>query len=163
MDKPQVHFTWGSSFDDHHGEMLVYLQPFLQGDGRSITRTKKLIKYIRESNEPDQLDVIKDFIEQFNSAYEKDCQNSMLMIKSLEGKVCKAEINLNRYRADRDRVKKFLKFKELNPDWEKLNDRVNQGKDDLKELKDLHRAEIKSNDKRMKDREFLNQVLALIV
>lgn len=160
--EPEIYITWGFYNESHYGNMRVLLNPFLLGDGRTITKAKKLIKYIRESNEPEQAEHIKDFIEQFNADYEGLVQGSMLLIRSLEGKICKAEINLQRYRTDRDRVKKFLKFKELNPEWEKLNDRVAVGKADLAELKDLRRTEIRKNDKRMKDKAFLDQVLALL-
>lgn len=160
--EPEIYITWGYEGESHHGHMRVFLKPFMLGDNRNITRMKKLIKYIRESNEPDQIDKIREFIEEFNSDYESSVQQSLMLIRSLEGKICKAKINLQRYRADRDRVKKFLKFKELNPDWEKLNDRVNVGKDDLKELENLRRSEIKTNDKRMKDKVFLDQVLELL-
>ena len=84
------------------------------------------------------------------------------MIKSLEGKICKAQINLQRYKADRDRLKKFITFGELNPDWERMNDRVQVGKEDLKVLERMKRSEISENNKRMKDKVFLNQVLELL-
>lgn len=159
----EINITWGYAVGNGcHGEMHVLLEPFLLGQGRGITRAKKLIKYIRESHQPEQVEIIRQFIEQFNQGYEPTVHASMELIRSLEGKICKAQINLNRYKADRDRLKKFITFGELNPDWERMNDRVKTGKEDLKEPEAMKRSEVSKNNKRMKDKAFLNQVLELL-
>lgn len=159
----EINITWGYAVGNGcHGEMHVLLEPFLLGQGRGITRVKKLIKYIRESHQPEQVEIIRQFIEQFNQNYEPTVHASLELIRSLEGKICKAQINLNRYKTDRDRLKKFITFGELNPDWERMNDRVKVGKEDLKELEAMKRSEVSKNNKRMKDKAFLNQVLELL-
>lgn len=159
----EINITWGYAVGNGcHGEMHVLLEPFLLGQGRGITRVKKLIKYIRESHQPEQIEIIRQFIEQFNQDYEPTVHASLELIRSLEGKICKAQINLNRYKADRDRLKKFITFGELNPDWERMNDRVKAGKEDLKELEAMKRSEISKNTKRMKDKAFLDKVLELL-
>lgn len=43
-----------------------------------------------------------------------------------------------------------------------MNYRVKDGKEDLKELEAMKRSEISKNNKRMKDKVFLNQVLELL-
>lgn len=152
----EINITW------YGGRMRVLLEPFLLGQGRNITEVKKLVRYIRNSREPEQLEVIRQFIREFNSGYESAVQQSFLMVRSLDGKICRAGSNLQGYRKDRDRVKKFTAFGELNPDWEKLNRRVDAGKDALKELAGMKKAEIKTNDRRVKDKAFLDQVLGLL-
>lgn len=160
--KFEINITWGYAVGSGcHGEMHVLLEPFLLGQGRGITRVKKLIKYIRESQQPEQIEIIRQFIEQFNQDYEPTVHASMELIKILEGKICKAQLNLNRYRSDRIRLKKFITFGKLNPDWERMNDLVKAGKEDLKELEAMKRSEVSKNNKRMKDKAFLNQVLEL--
>ena len=159
----EINITWGYAVDNGcHGEMHVLLEPFLLGQDRGITRVKKLIKYIQESHQPEQVEIIRQFIEQFNQNYEPTVHVSLELIRSLECKICKAQINLNRYKTDRDRLKKFITFGELNPDWERMNDRVKVGKEDLKELEAMKRSEVSKNNKRMKDKVFLNQVLELL-
>lgn len=159
----EINITWGYAVGDGcHGQMHVLLEPFLLGQGRGITRVKKLIKYIRESHQPDQIERIQKFIEQFNQDYKPSVHASMELIRSLEGKICKEKINVQRYKADRDRLKKFITFGELNPDWERMNDRVKAAKEDLKELEAMKRSEVSKNNKRMKDKVFLDQVLELL-
>ena len=159
----EINITWGYVVGGGcQGQMHVLLEPLLLGQGRGIVRTRKLIKCIKESHQPEQVERIQQFIEQFNQDYEPSVHASLELIRSLEGKICKAQINLNRYKADRDRLKKFITFGELNPDWERMNYRVKDGKEDLKELEALKRSEISKNNKRMKDKVFLNQVLELL-
>lgn len=159
----EINITWGYAVGGGcQGQMHVLLEPLLLGQGRGIVRTRKLIKCIRGSHQPEQVERIQQFIEQFNQDYEPSVHASLELIRSLEGKICKAQINLNRYKADRDRLKKFITFGELNPDWERMNYRVKDGKEDLKELEAMKRSEISKNNKRMKDKVFLNQVLELL-
>ena len=159
----EINITWGCAVGGGcQGQMHVLLEPLLLGQGRGIMRTRKLIKCILESHQPEQVERIQQFIEQFNQDYESSVHASLELIRSLEGKICKAQINLNRYKADRDRLKKFITFGELNPDWERMNYRVKDGKEDLKELEAMKRSEISKNNKRMKDKVFLNQVLELL-
>lgn len=162
-DQDNINITWGSSVGSGcGGTMYVRLEHFLLGKGRGIARTKKLIKYIQHSHQPEQIERVQRLIDRFNQDYETLVHSSMEMIKSLEGKICKAQINLQRYKADRDRLKKFITFGELNPDWERMNDRVQVSKEDLKVLERMKRSEISENNKRMKDKVFLNQVLELL-
>lgn len=113
----EINITWGYAVGGGcQGQMHVLLEPLLLGQGRGIVRTRKLIKCIRESHQPEQVERIQQFIEQFNQDYEPSVHASLELIRSLEGKICKAQINLNRYKADRDRLKKFITFGELNPD-----------------------------------------------
>lgn len=159
----EINITWGYAVGGGcQGQMHVLLEPLLLGQGRGIVRTRKLIKCIRESHQPEQVERIQQFIEQFNQDYEPSVHASLELIRSLEGKICKAQINLQRYKADRDRLKKFITFGELNPDWERMNDRVQVGKEDLKVLERMKRSEISENNKRMKDKAFLDQVLELL-
>ena len=159
----EINITWGYAVGNGcHGGMHVLLKPFLLGQGRGITSAKKLIKYIRESQQPEQVEIIRQFIEQFNQDYEPAVHASIELIKILEGKICKAQLNLNRYRSDRIRLKKFITFGELNPDWERMNNLVKAGKEDLKELEAMKRSEISKNTKRMKDKAFLDKVLELL-
>ena len=160
--EPEINITWGYAVGNGcHGEMHISLTPFLLGQGRGIVRTRKLIKCIRESHQPEQVERIQQFIEQFNQDYEPTVHASLELIRSLEGKICKAQINLNRYKADRDRLKKFITFGELNPDWERMNDRVKAGKEDLKELEAMNRSAASKNNKRMTAHHILKQVLEL--
>lgn len=161
--KKEINITWGNAMgNDSHGEMHILLEPFLLGQGRGITTVKKLIKYIQRSHQPEQVEIIRQFIEQFDQDYEPAVHASMDLIRSLEGKIHKAKINLDRYKADRDRLKKFVTFGELNPDWERMNDRVQAGKEDLKELEAMKRSEVSKNNKRMKDKSFLDKVLEVL-
>lgn len=52
------------------GSMTVHLEEFLRS--RNITKFKKLVKLIRQSYTPDELNKILNHIEQFNDTYELD-------------------------------------------------------------------------------------------
>ena len=53
-----------------NGSMTVHLEEFL--GCRKITKFRKLVKLIRQSYTPDELNKILNHIEQFNDTYEFD-------------------------------------------------------------------------------------------
>ena len=53
-----------------HGSMTIHLEAFL--DCRNITKFKKLVKLIQQSYTPDEVNKIKNHIEQFNETYEQE-------------------------------------------------------------------------------------------
>lgn len=158
IEERKIHFTWGIARTSRGGWMEVPLKSFLLDSGRGITKAKKLIQYIRESNNPDQENVIREFITDFNVAYENHEKHYGLYMKSLEGKLYSAEVNLRHYREDRDRVKRFLAGRKINPDWKKLNERVVTGTSDVKWLKTKIRYECTAHNKHVRDKAFLDKV-----
>ncbi len=131
-----IHFTWG---DFHHqGEMTIVLHPFLLGGGRSISKVKQLIKYIRTSNNPEVIEQIQQFIEQFNEEFTDTKKATERMVISLEEKVILAEKMLKADRESRKQVKK-CSGKKGDSAWEaaldKLNETVKDREDQFKSLK----------------------------
>lgn len=57
--EPEIYITWGFYNESHHGNMRVLLNPFLLGDGRTITKAKKLIKYIRKAMNRNRLNILR--------------------------------------------------------------------------------------------------------
>lgn len=158
IEERTVYFTWGTQGCSGSGWMKVPLKSFLLGSDRSITKAKKLIRYIRESHEPDQEDVIKKFIMDFNQAYEDHTQQYEPYIKSLRGKLNAAEVQLRHCREDRERVNHFLPGRKINPDWRKLNDRVRTCQNDIKTIYVLIKEEEKEHNRHVRDKAFLDKV-----
>lgn len=128
-----IHFTWS---DFHHqGEMTIVLHPFLLGGGRSISKVKQLIKYIRTSNNPEVIEQIQQFIEQFNEEFTDTKKATERMVISLEEKVSLAERMLKADRDNRNRVKRFAGKGKINPAWEKLNEVVKDRDEQCRSLK----------------------------
>ena len=98
IEERTVYFTWGTQGCSGSGWMEVPLKSFLLESGRGITKARKLIQYIRESNNPDQEDVIKEFIADYNQAYEVHMGQYELYMKSLAAKQSIARSNLYRCR-----------------------------------------------------------------
>ena len=134
IEERTVYFTWGTQGCSGSGWMKVPLKSFLLESGRGITKARKLIQYIRKSNNPDQEDVIKEFIADYNQAYKVHMGQYELYMKSLAAKQSIARGNLYRCREDCKCVKRKLSNGQINPAWKKLNDRVKTCKDDVKDL-----------------------------
>lgn len=135
-----------------------HLNHFLLESGRGITKARKLIRYIRESNNPDQEDVIKEFIADYNQAYEVHMGQYELYMKSLAGKQSAARDNLYHCWEDCKCVRRKLSNGQINPAWKKLNDRVKTCKDDLKDLNMLVKEEVREHNRHMIDKAFLDKV-----
>lgn len=158
IEERTVYFTWGTQGCSGSGWMKVPLKSFLLESGRGITKARKLIWYIRESNNPDQEDVIKDFIADYNQAYEVHMGQYELYMKSLVGKQSAARDNLYHCWEDCKCVKCKLSNGQINPAWKKLNDRVKTCKDDVKDLDMLVKQEVREHNRHMIDKAFLDKV-----
>ena len=57
----EITFTWSSDWGNPgNGSMTIYLQPFF--DDCTVTEAKKLLGYIRKSNQPENVDNLKMWI-----------------------------------------------------------------------------------------------------
>lgn len=158
IEERTVYFTWGTQGCSGSGWMKVPLKSFLLESGRGITKARKLIQYIRESNNPDQEDVIKEFIADYNQAYKVHMGQYELYMKSLAAKQSIARGNLYRCREDCKCVKRKLSNGQINPAWKKLNDRVKACKDDVKDLDMLVKKGVREHNRHMIDKAFLDKV-----
>ena len=158
IEERTVYFTYGTQGCSGSGWMKVPLKSFLLESGRGITKAKKLIQYIRESHEPDQKDVIRQFIADYNQAYKDHMEQYEPYMRSLAGKQSVARDNLYHCKEDCKCVKRKLPSGQINPAWKKLNDRVKTCMDDIKELDALAKDEIREHNRHVRDKAFLDKV-----
>lgn len=152
LEEKEIFFTWGTPGASGAGWMRVQLKSFLIERDRGITKAKRLIRYIRESNNPDQEDILKDFIRSFNVAYDryklaydpymKECERSLhIMERELDYK--------QRYhRTARLSTSLDESFKKL--------------QEDIKALKSRMREYQRLYNKATKDKAFLDKVSDLL-
>lgn len=152
LEEKEIFFTWGTPGASGAGWMRVPLKSFLIERDRGITKAKRLIRYIRESNNPDQEDILKDFIRSFNVAYDryklvydpymKECERSLHTME------CELEYKQRYHRTARVSASLDENFKKL--------------QEDIKVLKSRMREHQRLYNKATKDKAFLDKVSDLL-
>ncbi len=145
-------------WDSYH--MVIDLTKFMET--RSITRMRKLVKYIRESDTPEELNKISDWIQDFLGSYESDQKDRKRLIDSYVRKVKFLEIELNNDLYLRDNLQHYIAFRKVNPDYAEANERVKAVRGGLKRTKEQIRYTEReySHCERMKD--FVTKVSEVI-
>ena len=152
LEEKEIFFTWGTPGASGAGWMRVPLKSFLIERDRGITKAKRLIRYIRESNNPDQEGVLKDFIRSFNVAYDryklvydpymKKCERSLHIME------CELEYKQRYHRTARMSASFDESFKKLQKN--------------IKILKSEMREHQRLYNKATKDKAFLDKVSDLL-
>lgn len=119
-------------WDNYH--MVVDLTKFMET--RSITRMRKLMRYIRESDTPEELTKISDWIQDFLGSYESDQRDRKRLIDLYVRKVKFLEIELNRDIHLRDNLQHYITFRKVNPDYADVNEHVKIVREGLKRTKE---------------------------
>lgn len=132
-----------------NGSMTVHLEEFL--GCRKITKFRKLVKLIRQSYTPDELNKILNHIEQFNAAYELDQKVTEQKIVGYSDKVRFCKRQISRCTALRD------SYKKQSENWVTFNDNLKEHRDELKQLNQLLRAAKQEYKNRQKDKAFLEE------
>lgn len=132
-----------------NGSMTVHLEEFL--GCRKITKFKKLVKLIRQSYTPDELNKILNHIEQFNETYELDQKVTEQKIVGYSEKVRFCERQISRCTALRD------SYKKQSENWVTFNDNLKEHRGELKQLNQLLRAAKQEYKNRQKDKAFLEE------
>ena len=143
-------------------KMKVFLKPFLLDEGRQITKVSKLIRLIKHSCQPDQINIIREFIDNFDQSYKPSLEELKKRILELDAKVKKENQELQRTRHMRNSLRKFLTFGQVNPEWDKCNVRVQYLKDQLKWDTAAKREVDSAMKKLLRDRVFLDKVIKLL-
>lgn len=136
------------------GSMTIYLENFL--DCRNITKFKKLVKLIRQSYTPDEVNKIKEYIEQFNKAYEQKQKECAKCILNYTEKVKFTEQQIKNYIYNRERHKK------RSDSWKHYNDYVKKFREEHRESKALLRENKREFDERVKNKAFLDKCLDIL-
>lgn len=123
---------FNGKWDSYH--MVVDLTKFMET--RSITRMRKLMRYIRESDTPEELTKISDWIQDFLGRYESDQRDRKRLIDLYVRKVKFLEIELDRGIHLRDNLQHYITFRKVNPDYAEVNERVNVVREELKRTKE---------------------------
>lgn len=132
-----------------NGSMTVHLEEFL--GCRKITKFRKLVKLIRQSYTPDELNKILNHIEQFNATYELDQKVTEQKIAGYSDKVRFCERQISRCTTSRD------SYKKQSENWVTFNDNLKEHKGELKQLNQLLRAAKQEYKNRQKDKAFLEE------
>lgn len=98
---------------------------------RSITRMRKIIKYIGESETPGEIEKITEWINDFNA--EQSTIKPLISENVTKVKLCEEDIARNvELRAH---YKHYVSFGEVNPDYEKINNYIKGKRQELSTLK----------------------------
>lgn len=132
-----------------NGSMVVHLEEFL--GCRKITKFRKLVKLIRQSYTPEELNKILNYIEQFNETYELDQKVTQQKIVGYSDKVRFCEMQISRCTTSRD------SYKKQSENWVTFNDNLKEHRDELKQLNQLLRAAKQEYKNRQRDKAFLDE------
>lgn len=132
-----------------NGSMVVHLEEFL--GCRKITKFRKLVKLIRQSYTPEELNKILNYIEQFNETYELDQKVTQQKIVGYSDKVRFCEMQISRCTTSRD------SYKKQSENWVTFNDNLKEHRDELKQLNQLLRAAKQEYKNRQRDKVFLDE------
>lgn len=132
-----------------NGSMVVHLEEFL--GCRKITKFRKLVKLIRQSYTPEELNKILNYIEQFNETYELDQKVTQQKIVGYSDKVRFCEMQISRCTTSRD------SYKKQSENWVTFNDNLKEHRDELKQLNQLLRAVKQEYKNRQRDKVFLDE------
>ncbi len=127
----EITFTWSSDWGNPgNGSMTIYLQPFF--DSCTVTEAKKLLGYIRKSNQPENVDNLKLWIIRRKA----DCDS---MVVALNDKIPLAMKNVNSAEQWEKKVRfTFRKYKDKNdPDALRLKIALNEAVEKKKEAKEV--------------------------
>ena len=132
-----------------NGSMVVHLEEFL--GCRKITKFKKLVKLIRQSYTPDEINKILNYIERFNETYELDQKVTQQKIVGYSDKVRFCEAQITRCTAARDAYKK------QSENWLTFSDNLKEHRDELKQIQQSLRAAKQEYKNRQRDKAFLDE------
>lgn len=145
-------------WDSYH--MVVDLTKFMET--RSITRMRKLVKYIRESDTPEELTKISDWIQDFLGSYESDQRDRKRLIDLYVRKVKFLEIKLDRDIRLRDNLQHYITFRKVNPDYAEVNKRVKAVRGELKRTKEQIRYTEREYNRCERMKDFVTKVSEVI-
>ena len=170
LEEKEIFFTWGTPGASGAGWMRVPLKSFLIERDRGITKAKRLIRYIRESNNPDQEDILKDFIRSFNVAYDrykfvydpymKECERSLHTMeceRSLHTMEC--ERSLHTMECELEYKQRYHRTARVSAS---LDENFKKLQEDIKVLKSRMREHQRLYNKATKDKAFLDKVSDLL-
>lgn len=132
-----------------NGSMIVHLEEFL--GCRKITKFRKLVKLIRQSYTPEELNKILNYVEQFNETYELDQKVTQQKIVGYSDKVRFCEKQIDCCTASRDAYKK------QSENWVTFNENLKEHRSELKQMQQLLRAAKQEYKNRQRDKAFLDE------
>ena len=136
------------------GSMAVHLDEFLSC--RSISKVRKLVKLIRESGTPGEIEKIQVFIEQEASGYEEAQRQDWQFVTGYESKIKYSEKQIENCLYNRAR------FKRNTDAWNHYNDYVKAFRSELSTLKTSRRNRLTRINNREKNKVFYEKVLEII-
>lgn len=137
-----------------NGSMIVHLEQFL--GCRSISKVKKLVKLIRQSYTPNEIEKIVNHIEQFKETYEIDLKTAESKIIGYESKMKIAKSYLDKSIMYRGRC-----TRNSSP-WKYHNNYVKQYREELKKLQQSLREENKILNNLKRNKKFYDDCLIVL-
>ena len=145
LKEMEITYSWGGAFDGNKGTMIIRLYQFFNEGHVSIPEIQRLCKYIRESNNPEELNKVQQFVEQYRETAMLTDEDIVILKKNLANKYTAL---MTKHRLTLEQADKMLPYinriklvrrqiRRGDPKrWVALGEKLKEAKEDLKETKD---------------------------
>lgn len=151
VENIDLEIKWSDSWSNRKGHMCVHLYEFMSM--HNITKFRKLLKIIRESNTPDEEKKMREWCEQMIEQAEpfKKCATIRKYEKEEQIRQIETEIDLLKYNRDR--------YKRNNPPYKELSKRLKTKRKNLSEVKAAYRQAVQDIKGAERDKNFMLKCL----
>ncbi len=131
VENIDLEIKWLDSWSNRKGHMCVHLHEFMSV--HNITKFRKLLKIIRESNTPDEEKKIREWCEQFIEQTEPFKKKEVNFMFDMKEKIRKLETQVDLLKYQRDR------YRRNTPPYKELGVKLKEEKEKLSTAKKLLR------------------------
>lgn len=151
LENINLKIKWADCWSGRKGEMCVHLKKFLLM--RNITKFRKLLKIIRDSNTPDEEQKIVEWCEQFIEQVEPFRRQAILRKYETQEEIGFHESRLERLTYHRDRYRKNT------PPYKELAEKVRTEKQNLSAAKAAYRQAVQDEKNADANKKFIMKCL----
>lgn len=137
-----------------NGSMVVHLEELLST--RNISKIRKLIKVIQNSDTPNEIENVQTYIEQFNDNYDA---SQMLTQKEITGYSQKISFSQHQLEVSLNNREKYPKKSD---GYKHYNQSVKNNREELRRMKMELRSKQQELSSREKEKQFLGRVSEII-
>lgn len=151
MESIKLEIRWSDHWKGRKGEMCIHLKEFLSM--RNITKFRKLLKIIRDSDTPDEEQKIIKWCEQFLEQVEPFKKQAILKKheKQAEIRFHESRVELMTYQRDR--------YRKNTPPYKELAEKVRTEKQNLSAVKAAYRQAVQDEKNAESDKKFIRKCL----
>ena len=154
VDDIDLEIKWSDTGGGRKGSMLIHWVKWMEM--HNVTKFRKLLKIIRESDTPDEEKKISKWCEQFLEQAEPFKKKEVNFIFDMKEKVrkCETQVDLLKYQRD--------KFRRNTPPYKELNIRLKEEKKNLSTVKELLRDAERNIKSVENDKKFILKCLEIM-